>query len=102
MNFRRILYVNSSIRLPISFVAFIDRSASSDRRMNTPRPVDLHGARVKAEPLSTPVSKKVVIGFLATLIVSAMIAWLGLLGWGMVEILRSVAACIRGLWTTFF
>ncbi len=70
--------------------------------MNNLQPVDLQGARIKARSLSTPMSRKLVIGSLATLIVSAMIVWLGFLGWGVVEILRSLAAWIRSLWTTFF
>jgi hypothetical protein len=69
--------------------------------MNNPRPVDLQGARINARSLPTPMNKKVTVGLLALLIVSAMTIWLGLLGWGMVEILRSIAACIRSLWTTF-
>jgi hypothetical protein len=70
--------------------------------MNNLQPIDLQGARIKPRSLPTPISRKVVIGLLAALIVSAMIVWLGLLGWGIVEILRSSAACIRSLWTTFF
>jgi hypothetical protein len=70
--------------------------------MNNLQPVDLQGARIKARSLSTPMSKKVVVGFLATMIAVAMIVWLGFLGWGMVEILRSLVACFRSLWTTFF
>jgi len=47
-------------------------------------------------------SKKVLIGLLAALIVSAMVVWLGFLGWGMVEILRSMAAFVKTLWTIIF
>ncbi len=70
--------------------------------MNNLQPVDLQGARIKAQSLSTTMSRKVVIGFLATLIVSTMIVWLGFLGWGIVEILRSLAGWITSLWTIFF
>jgi hypothetical protein len=70
--------------------------------MNNLQPVDMRGARIKTRSLSNPISKKVVMGLLATMIASAMIVWLGFLGWGIVEILRSLAACFRSLWTTFF
>jgi hypothetical protein len=42
------------------------------------------------------------VGLLAVFIVSAMVIWLGLLGWGIIEILRSIAAGIRVLWEEFF
>jgi hypothetical protein len=70
--------------------------------MNNLQPVDMQGARIKVRSLSTPISKKVVMGLLAAMIALTMIVWLGFLGWGMVEILRSLAACIRSLWTAFF
>jgi hypothetical protein len=40
-----------------------------------------------------------VVGLLVVLIVSVMIAWVGFLGWGVVEILRTMLAGIGGLWT---
>jgi hypothetical protein len=70
--------------------------------MNSPHPADLHGSRIKARPLSHPASRKVLVSLLAVFIVSAMVIWLGLLGWGIIEILRSVAAGIRVLWGEFF
>jgi hypothetical protein len=70
--------------------------------MNKLQPIDLQGSAIKARSMPTPMSKRVVIIMLATLIVSAMTVWLGLLGWGMVEILRSIAAWIKTLWTTIF
>jgi hypothetical protein len=70
--------------------------------MNNLQPVDMQGARIKARSSSNPISKKVVMGLLATMIATAMIVWLGFLGWGIVEILRSLAACTRSLWATFF
>jgi hypothetical protein len=47
-------------------------------------------------------SKKVLIGLLAVVIVSTMVVWLGFLGWGIVEILRSIAVFVKTLWTTVF
>jgi hypothetical protein len=70
--------------------------------MNNLQPVDLQDPGIKPRSLSTPMSKKVLIGLLAALIVSAMVVWLGFLGWGMVEILRSIAAFVKTLWTTIF
>jgi hypothetical protein len=70
--------------------------------MNNLQPVDLQDPRIKPRSLPTPMSKKVLIGFLAVLIVSAMVVWLGFLGWGMVEILRSIAAFVKTLWTDIF
>jgi hypothetical protein len=72
------------------------------KAMNKLQPIDLQGSAIKARSLPTSMSNKVVIILLATLIVSAMTVWLGLLGWGMVEILRSIAAWTKTLWTTIF
>lgn len=41
------------------------------------------------------------IGSLAILLVSSMVAWCGLLGWGLVEALRLAATAIYKLWLTF-
>jgi hypothetical protein len=70
--------------------------------MNSPHPVDLQGSRIKTRTLPAPASRKALVGLLAAFIVSAMVIWLGLLGWGLVEILRSMAAGIRVLWGEFF
>ena len=96
------LYVNFSIGLPTPRVGIIVRSPNCRERMNSPHPVDLQGSRIKARTLSGPASKKVLVGLLAVFIVSAMVIWLGLLGWGLIEILRSIAAGIRVLWGEFF
>jgi len=37
-------------------------------------------------------SRKIATGLMATLIIVAMIAWFGFLGWGLLELLRIVAA----------
>jgi hypothetical protein len=42
------------------------------------------------------------IALLVVLIVSVMIAWVGFLGWGVVEILRTMATGIGSLWTKIF
>jgi uncharacterized membrane protein len=41
------------------------------------------------------------VGLLVGLIVSVMIAWVGFLGWGVVEILRTIATAIGSFWTIF-
>ena len=66
--------------------------------MNSLRPVDLEGAGIKARSYSTPISKKVLVGLLAALIVLAMVVWLGFLGWGMMELLRSIMVGVKPLW----
>jgi hypothetical protein len=43
-----------------------------------------------------------VVGLLVVLIVSVMIAWVGFLGWGVVEILRTMLTGIVSLWTKIF
>jgi uncharacterized membrane protein len=43
-----------------------------------------------------------VVGLLVALIVSVMIAWVGFLGWGVIEILRTIATGIGSLWTMIF
>ena len=95
-------YVNSSMRLPTPRVGPIVRSAELRERMNSPPPVNLQDSKIKARTLSGAGSKRVLIGLLAALIVSAMVIWLGLLGWGIIEILRSMAAGIRVLWGELF
>jgi hypothetical protein len=42
------------------------------------------------------------MGLLVVLILSAMIAWIGFLGWGAVAILRTTAAYIVNLCTAIF
>lgn len=41
------------------------------------------------------------VGLLVGLIVSVMIAWVGFLGWGVVEMLRTIASGIGSLWAIF-
>jgi hypothetical protein len=67
--------------------------------MSNPRPVNLRepGAGTPASAAQT--GKKIIIMALAALIVSTMIAWCGLLGWGIVELLRLTATAILRLWT---
>ena len=46
--------------------------------------------------------RKVAIYVLVVLIVSAMIAWFGFLGWGFIAILQWLLDCIKNFWTTYF
>jgi hypothetical protein len=43
-----------------------------------------------------------VIGLLVLVILSVMIAWVGFLGWGVVEMLRTIASWTEGLWMKIF
>ena len=68
--------------------------------MNNRQPVELQGQRIKRRFSSGGLRRKIVLGLLATLIVCAMIAWLGFLGWGILEMLRSLATFIKRLVVT--
>jgi hypothetical protein len=67
--------------------------------MNSPHPVNLQDPRIKARPSSIRTGRKVMIGMLVVMIAAVMIAWFGFLGWGMVEIIRGLASCLKKLWT---
>lgn len=41
------------------------------------------------------------IGLLVVLIVSVMTVWFGLLGWGLIEGMRSLAGFVQHLWSAF-
>ncbi len=68
--------------------------------MNDLNPMDLQDAGSNTGLSSAPVSRKILIVSLAAVIVSAAIAWCGLLGWGVVEMMRLAARAVYGLWTT--
>ena len=70
--------------------------------MNNLRSIDLKDPRIKARSSSTRTRRKLLIGFLSVLIVSVMIAWVGFLGWGLMEILRAMATWIGNLSTKVF
>jgi hypothetical protein len=67
--------------------------------MSNPRPINLRESGAGHRTPSAQIGKKTIIGALAALIVSTMIAWCGLLGWGMVELLRLAATALYRLWT---
>lgn len=64
--------------------------------MSNPRPLNLREPRTAA---SAQFGRKIVIVALAALIISTMIAWCGLIGWGAIELLRVVATAAYRLWT---
>jgi hypothetical protein len=68
--------------------------------MNNPRPIDLNDPKTRSS--SVRPSRKLVIGLLVALIVSAMISWTVFLGWGVVEIMRVVVIWTGSLWARFF
>jgi hypothetical protein len=67
--------------------------------MSNPRPINLREPGEETTASSARVGRKILVVALAVLIISTMIAWGGLLGWGAVELLRLVASAIYWLWT---
>src|SRR5207248_5279954 len=70
--------------------------------MNDLQRVDLQDPAIKSRRSPVRTGRKVAICLLVTLIVAVMIAWFCFLGWGAVEILQWLSACIRNFWTTYF
>ena len=70
--------------------------------MSNPRPINLREPGAGRRAPSAQIGKKTIIAGLAALVVSTMIAWCGLLGWGMVELLRLTATALYRLWTGLF
>jgi hypothetical protein len=67
--------------------------------MSNPRPVNLREPGTGTRASSVQAGKRIMIVAVAALVVSTMIAWCGLLGWGLVELLRLTATAIHRLWT---
>jgi len=65
--------------------------------MSNPRPINLREPRTAAA--SAQFGRKILIVALAMLIISTMIAWCGLIGWGAIELLHVIATAIYRLWT---
>jgi hypothetical protein len=70
--------------------------------MNDLQRVDLQEPTTKVRHSPARPRRQVVIYLLATLIVSVMIAWFAFLGWGMIELLQWLSACIKSFWTKYF
>jgi hypothetical protein len=66
------------------------------------RSVKVQNMSTKSRLASAQTGKKLTIYVLAILIVSAMIAWFGFLGWGFVAILHKLLDCTQNLWQTYF
>ena len=66
--------------------------------MNGHQQVGLHNqAKVR---FSRPGARRgLFVWFLIVLIVSVMIAWFGFLGWGLIELLRSLIGFAKYLWS---
>ena len=69
-------------------------------RMNNLSPVHLPDPILKPRVASRRKARRATIGILAALIAAAMIGWLGFLGWGIVELFRTVANFIDAIWKT--
>ena len=65
--------------------------------MSNPRPINLREPRTAAT--SPQLGRKILVVALAALIISTMIAWCGLIGWGAIELLGVIADAIYRLWT---
>ena len=70
-------------------------------RMNDLSSVHLPDPDFKPRADSRRRTRKAIIGLLAALIVAAMIGWLGFLGWGVVELIRTGASFIDSVWKPF-
>jgi hypothetical protein len=70
--------------------------------MNHLHPLDLKDLRINAPSSSVRTGRKLVIGLLVLVILSVMIAWVGFLGWGVVEMLRTIASWTESLWMKIF
>jgi hypothetical protein len=69
--------------------------------MNDHQRVDLQDPTIKPRLLPARRGQKVAIG-LASLLVSVMIAWLALLGWGIAEILQWLSVWVKSFWAMHF
>jgi hypothetical protein len=63
------------------------------------RSAKLKASSTRARWLSLQTGRRLVIYFLAALIVSVMIAWFGFLGWGFVAILQRLLDYVKDVWT---
>ncbi len=70
--------------------------------MNNLQPIDLKDPRIKSSASPGAMRRRIVIGVLVTIILTAMIAWLGFLGWGLFEMLRAAGSCLTKLWSLSF
>jgi hypothetical protein len=64
------------------------------------RSVNSQNPAIKSRLSSAKTGRKVAIYFLAALIVSVMIVWLGFLGWGFIAMLQWLLDYIKYFWTT--
>lgn len=67
--------------------------------MNGHQQARLH-TRAKARISLAGAKRSLSLGLLIVLIVSVMIAWFGLLGWGLIECVRALIGFVQHLWST--
>jgi hypothetical protein len=77
-------------------------ASNGDTRMNNLKPVDLQDPRIKSGQSPARIGKKIAICSLVVLIVTIMVVWFAFLGWGAIEILRSLAVGVQKLWTALY
>jgi hypothetical protein len=63
--------------------------------------VDIHRSAIEPRHMSVARKRKVAIFALIALIFFVMIAWFGVLGWGMVEVMRQIIALIKSIWSNY-
>jgi hypothetical protein len=68
--------------------------------MNNLHPVEVESSKISRPP-SRAIKRQLVIGLLGVLICCAMVAWLGFLGWGAVELGYALMAAARKIWAVF-
>jgi hypothetical protein len=68
--------------------------------MNNFHPVEIESNKV-SRPTSRTMKRRLVIGLLSVLICCAMVAWLGFLGWGAVELGYALTAAASKIWAVF-
>ena len=66
--------------------------------MNGHQQAELHN-QAKGRFSLTGARRGLSIALLIVLIVSVMIAWFGFLGWGLIELLRSLVGFVKHLWS---
>ena len=70
--------------------------------MNDMNPIGLRDSGFTTRGPRTTTGRKAAVALLAVLIVSVMVVWFAFLGWGAVEMLRSMIGGLGKLWTALF
>jgi hypothetical protein len=63
--------------------------------------VDVHRSAIGPQQAAVALKRKAAIFALIALIIFIMIAWFGVLGWGVIEAVRQVITFIKSIWTSY-